>query len=92
MPIVGLAIQIASVLAHGGDHDAVVKCQWAAGRTELKGGEKLAHDGRVVKIGRNNILSPTSQEKTRTVVEQCGLLGGAESRNRTGTVFCTGRF
>jgi hypothetical protein len=32
------------------------------------------------------------KEKTRTVVEQCGPFGGAESRNRTGTVFCTGRF
>ena len=43
MPIVGLAIQIAGILAHGGDHDAIGQAQWAAGRTELKGGEKLAH-------------------------------------------------
>ena len=33
-----------------------------------------------------------AKEKPRTVVEQCGPFGGAESRNRTGTVFCTGRF
>ena len=43
MPIVGLTIHIAGVLAHGGDHDAVGQVQRAAGRTELKGGKKLAH-------------------------------------------------
>jgi hypothetical protein len=58
MPIVGLAIQIAGILAHGCDHDAIGQAQWAAGRTELKGGEKLAHGWRIFKKELNMILSP----------------------------------
>ena len=58
MPIVGLTIQIAGVLAHGSDHDAVGQVQGAAGRTELEGRKKLAHHCLNLKIGTNGILKP----------------------------------
>ena len=43
MPVIGLAVQVTGVLAHGRDHDAVGQGQWAARRIQCDGGKEQAH-------------------------------------------------